>query len=732
MKKIFSMICCCFLSFLLLNTTVVYASENLLINGSGEEGMTGWVDEDNNLWGTNISYTNHSPIEGETFFWPCNRECSYAFMYQNVNVENFSAGTGMKLTGWLANYDQSPHDQSTLKVQIFDSENNIIYEDYSLQRNPEWHQHSLEFSLPSGASYVRVLCIATRYVGYDNDGYFDDIVLTATENRALPVTITGDKTSAKPGETIQLRATDGIYSKASDYVWSSSYDAIATVDENGLVTMNPDADSNLIDAEVWIYAQNKITQVIGKYFINSERENMPIIITGQPEDACVEKGAIAGFSVVATGENLKYLWQYKKNGVNDWTDWTTKQTADITVAYDKSRDGMSLRCLITDESGNNIYSEEAILTYKPEKFAITVQPESTTVIPGSLASFSLTATGENISYLWQYKKTGENDWTDWNTKTTAAITVAYDKSRNGMSLRCRLTDESQSEIYSDEVTLTYDEPGPEITKQPKNATVNPGTLASYSVSANGSGLTYLWQYRKTGATEWTDWNTKNTADITVAYDKSRNGMSLRCRITDGNGKSVTSEEVTLTYKEGTIVTQQPEDIKVDEGTLAGFSVKATGTKLTYLWQYKKAGATEWTDWTTKTKADITVAYDRSRDGMSLRCKITDGNGEIIYSDVAVLTYEAAGPVITRQPESTSVEADSLASFSVTATGTKLTYLWQYKKAGASKWTDWTTKTKAAITVAYDKSRDGMSLRCVITDGNGKTVTSDEVKLGYTK
>ena len=63
---------------------------------------------------------------------------------------------------------------------------------------------------------------------------------------------------------------------------------------------------------------------------------------------------------------------------------------------------------------------------------------------------------------------------------------------------------------------------------------------------------------------------------------------------------------------------------------------------------------------------------------------------------------------------------------------KLASIWQYKKAGETLCTNWTTKTKAAITVAYEKSRDGMSLRCRIKDGNGNTVYTDVVKLKYIK
>ena len=291
MKKVIGLVSCLILSLVLIGSVKTYATDNLIINGSGEEEMTGWTELQNDgdpIWWPSTYDTNHSAVDGDTFFWPSKRGCSYACMYQDVDVSGYAAGTWMSLSAWLANYDQSPHDQATLKVQIFDAKSNVLYEDYSLQRNPEWQFHELNFALPVNASTVRVLCIADRFVGSDNDAYFDDIVLTPADGTVSPVIITGDKTVAKPGDTIQLSASDGKYKKASYYEWSSSYNDIATVDENGLVTMTSDPDESLVDAEVWIYAKSKKTGVIGKYFINSERENIEAAETGSTDSGSTD------------------------------------------------------------------------------------------------------------------------------------------------------------------------------------------------------------------------------------------------------------------------------------------------------------------------------------------------------------------------------------------------------------------------------------------------------------
>ena len=542
-----------------------------------------------------------------------------------------------------------------------------------------------------------------------------------------------------PGERVGFRLID--HNITYDGIWSVKLLSGDPDDFTTLLSGGPDAEGNLFEGEGLVAASTNTFYIEIKCSDYTKHEytlELTSSITGpeitkQPESATVTTGTIAAFSVSAKGEGLKYLWQYMKKNEHSWTDWTTKNKADITVAYEDSRNGMRLRCMITDKNGRTAYSDEAILKYEEAGPAITKQPESTCVAEGTLASFSVATSEKDVSYLWQYKKKGDKEWTDWTTKTTADITVAYDQSRNEMLLRCKLTNGKGLTTFSNEVTLTYKSADIDITEEPRSATISAGELASFSMAAKGTKLSYLWQYKKKGESTWTDWTTKTKAAITVAYDKSRDGMSLRCKVTDGNGTVSYSKEVTLAYKTaaGPVITKQPASTSVAAGTLASFSLTATGTKVTYLWQYKKKGATTWTDWTTKTSAAITVAYDKSRDGMSLRCKLTDGNKNITYSNVVTLTYKA-GPVITKQPVSVTVKAGEMADFSVTATGTKLTYLWQYKLAGSSSWVDWTSKTKASMNVAYLAKRDGMSLRCKITDGNGNYVFSDQAVMKYNK
>lgn len=82
-----------------------------------------------------------------------------------------------------------------------------------------------------------------------------------------------------------------------------------------------------------------------------------------------------------------------------------------------------------------------------------------------------------------------------------------------------------------------------IIKQPADVTAAVGEKVSFTVTANGDGLKYLWQWSADGIT-WKNTST-TTASYTVTPSASFNGYKYRCVITDAYGNSVTSEELTL-------------------------------------------------------------------------------------------------------------------------------------------------------------------------------------------
>lgn len=221
--------------------------KNILINGNAENGMQGWVGD--GYFQSATKAGSRTAYEGQYFFWPEGGETASASMYQEVDISVYESGTSMILTGMLANWDQKPHDMATLTLTLYDAGNAALFSESRTHRDPAWAQKTIATTIPVGAVKARVTLQATRFVGSDNDAYFDNLSLTVTEMTVGTVSLQCDSTTAKAGSSVKINVVGGV---ASDYIWSSSYAALATVDEAGVVTFTS-------SEEVSIYAVNKTT-----------------------------------------------------------------------------------------------------------------------------------------------------------------------------------------------------------------------------------------------------------------------------------------------------------------------------------------------------------------------------------------------------------------------------------------------------------------------------------------
>jgi len=92
---------------------------------------------------------------------------------------------------------------------------------------------------------------------------------------------------------------------------------------------------------------------------------------------------------------------------------------------------------------------------------------------------------------------------------------------------------------------------------------------------------------------------------------------------------------------------------------------------------------------------------------------------------------SSGPKITKQPADVTVKVGETASFTVAATGTgTLTYQWQTKAPSATTWRDSTNATakKATFKITAQAAHNGYKVRCIVTDGNGKSTPSADATL----
>ena len=115
--------------------------------------------------------------------------------------------------------------------------------------------------------------------------------------------------------------------------------------------------------------------------------------------------------------------------------------------------GYQFRCKVSNPVGT-VYSEAATLTAMAAP-AVTAQPQSRSAQRGETVSFTVKASGRELSYQWYYRKTPDGSWIRCGSEgaTSRTLSVEVKSYHNGYQFRCRITN-PVGKVYTDEVTLS--------------------------------------------------------------------------------------------------------------------------------------------------------------------------------------------------------------------------------------------------------------------------------------
>ncbi len=487
----------------------------------------------------------------------------------------------------------------------------------------------------------------------------------------------------------------------------------------------------------------KVTNAAGT--VESEAAVLTVIakpvITTQPKSVSAAAGMTVTFTVTATGAE-SYQWQYRTSASGSWgkSPASGNTTATLSVPVTAAKNGYQYRCKVTNAAGT-VESNAVTLTVLQSKPSITAQPQSVSAEAGTTATFKVTASGAS-SYQWQYRTSTSGSWgkSPASGNTTATLSVPVTAAKNGYQYRCAVTNAAGT-VYSSAATLTVTQSAPTITTQPKNASAATGGTVTYTVKATGSSLNYRWQFYSVLLPEWRDLENSefgglDTATLTVPVTAERAGYKFRCIVSNSAG-SVTSNAATLTVTNiKPVITVQPTNKSAATGSTAKFTVTASGSSLRYQWQFYSVLLPAWRDLENSefggiNAATLSVPVTAERAGYKFRCVVSNGYGSV-SSEAATLTVTNIKPVITVQPTNKSADAGASVKFSVTASGTGLSYQWQFESPLMSGWHDaegsaFSGAKTRTLTAPADPLNDGYKFRCVVSNSYGSE-TSDYATL----
>ncbi|PID92791.1 MAG: hypothetical protein CSA96_01465 [Bacteroidetes bacterium] len=425
-------------------------------------------------------------------------------------------------------------------------------------------------------------------------------------------------------------------------------------------------------------------------------------IVSQPRDTTICELMNAAFTIDVgnTGSPLIQWEEYDGSGwqaISDGGNYIGSGTEELNIyAIDSAMTGFRYRARVQGYCSPGALSNEAVLTVHSAP-QLWKQPLDATICEGDNTSFSVQATGTNLSYQWQVDMgSGFTDISDsnggvfagWNSPTL--VLTGADRSFDISRYRVRVEGSCAPAQVSNLAVLMVRTPA-EIQDQPDPLTICEFKNATFSVNASGADLSYQWQESTTGGASWTD---MNDLGLTIGTQTPNMGMFSVSRSFDTNryrvivtgtcGVPVISDAPELRVETAPEILRQPIDTTVCELTAAGFKVEARGTNISYHWQVNDgSGFTdipvgdpmyegELSDSLTLLNAQL------AHSGYSFRVVIS-GNCIPPATSNPVILLVNPNVVINVDTEADAICENGSTTFSVDASGVGLSYQWMVNR-----------------------------------------------------
>lgn len=572
--------------------------------------------------------------------------------------------------------------------------------------------------------------------GVDNDVLTNNgISFTAGDYRALPVANISGNTSASSGSNNLIMAI-----KMDGNATAANYQAAAIA--------NLTAKDVLIDGIKGLGLGSGVTNVstnaVLTFTVHNIQESKiadaePDIVITQIADATTNvdmycftdaNGNIVGKVLQANLSTVPAVGTYRQDlftlPVN--TPYSTAKpsangvtgTKDIRlIAFKLSDFGIdagnmanALRFRVTPGGDSDIafiaYNASAITIPAP---VITAQPTSVVACPGAgnSATFTVTATGPDISYQW--KKNGSNI----AGATSASYTISNVQAADAAAYSVVVSNESGS-VASNTVYLNT-----VITLQPVNASTCINTATSLSFTASGTNLTYQWYSNTTNSTSGgtlitNATGTTYTPPVNVAGTKyyyaviTSSGQACAGATTSAAAVTVTPQAVA-----GTVSANQT----ICKGSTATLSL--TGYTGSIQWQQSANGTSGWAAISGATSANYTIAALNATN--YYRAVVTSGTCGTATSATITVTVNNPATAGTISGGQSICGGNTV---TLTATGASGSLQWQQSTNG-NTWVN-VTDGSGATTASYTTAplADTTCYRLAASGGVCGVVTSNPV------
>jgi hypothetical protein len=282
-----------------------------------------------------------------------------------------------------------------------------------------------------------------------------------------------------------------------------------------------------IDSSGNIYVANTGTSTIRKGYANTVLK-----IINQPSNASASLGFTVQLQVTATGSgNLAYQWYFNGTALSNSSTISGATSSTLSLSSFNANEIGSYYVVISNPSGS-ITSQTV---YVAQPISITSQPSAQTVIAGSKATFTVTASGTSPTYQWYFNNS------PISSATNAIYTITNTQTSNVGSYYVVVTNALGS-VTSQNISLSL--LNPLITSQPQSTSTSLGSTVTLNVASTGLGNTYQWYLNGTAITGAT------SSNLTLTNVQTSDAGTYTVVVTNAYG-SITSSSAVLSISNTT-------------------------------------------------------------------------------------------------------------------------------------------------------------------------------------
>ncbi len=389
-------------------------------------------------------------------------------------------------------------------------------------------------------------------------------------------------------------------------------------------------------------------------------------ITAHPVSASRCTGNDVSFFVAANGSDL--TWQWKKDGViiSDDSRITGSNTNSLSITGILISDFGTYTCNVIGSCGT-ITSNGAVLTvYHP--VSITSQPANLTACNGDNAVFTVTATGDNLTYSWQ-----KNGLPIVPAQTSSSLVLTgVDNSHEGI-YNCIVSNSCSFEISTSADLVVND--NLIINTHPSSVTQCEGTNVSFTVAAAGPpDITYQWYKDGNLLLNNARISGAGSAVLDINSIVPADAGSYSCRLSSSCGFDE-SDIAVLTVQKNVSITVSPVSFSVLTGSTASFTVVASGDITGYQWRKDGVDLINGGNISGALTPNLTVSNTTSADEGAYTCFVT-GICNSIPSNPANLTVLTSSSITVQPVASVTVCEGGSINLFISTSGSGHTYQWK--------------------------------------------------------